>query len=128
MPLRAFLAWCLILGLEFVHGVARTVWLVPRVGDLAARQIGVPVGSALILLVAWLTVRWIGARTSKQLLAVGAFWLVLMLTAEILLGRWLFGYPWSRIVEDFNPLRGGLLGAGKLVLAVAPWLAHRWRQ
>lgn len=127
MPLRAFLVWCLILGLEFVHGVVRTVWLVPLVGDLPARQIGVPVGSVLALLVAWLTIRWIGARTRKQLLAVGVFWLALMLAAEILLGRWMFGYPWSRIAEDFDPGRGGLLALGMLVLALAPWLADRWR-
>jgi len=127
MPLRAFLVWCLILALEVVHGVLRTVWLVPLVGDLRARQIGVVIGSVLILLVAWLTIRWIGARTPRQLLGVGGGWLVLMLGAEGMIGRWLFGYPWSRIVEDFDPSRGGLLGVGMLALLAAPALAHRWR-
>ena len=125
MPLRAFFVWCLILGLEFVHGVARTVWLVPLVGDLRARQIGVAIGSALILLVALLTIRWIGARTPRQRLAVGVGWLALMLGAEVVIGRWLFGYPWLRVAEDFDPSRGGLLGFGMLVLVAAPWLAHR---
>ena len=127
MPLRAFLVWCLILVLEFVHGILRTVWLVPVVGDLSARQIGVMVGSALILLVAWLTIRWIGAHTRRQLLAVGLAWTGLMLGAEVLLGRWLFGYPWSRIAADFDPAQGGLLGFGMIVLLSAPPLAYRWR-
>jgi hypothetical protein len=47
--------------------------------------------------------------------------------AEVLLGRMVFGYPWSRIAEDFDVSRGGPLGFGMLVLAVAPWLASRWR-
>jgi hypothetical protein len=50
-----------------------------------------------------------------------------MLGAEGMIGRWLFGYPWSRIVEDFDPSRGGLLGLGMLALLAAPALAHRWR-
>ncbi len=128
MALRAFLVWCLILVLEFAHGVARTVWLVPLVGDLPARQIGVGVGSALILLVAWLTARWIGARTRRERLAIGFGWAVLMLGAEAAIGRWLFGYPWSRILEDFDLSRGGLLGLGIVVLAAAPSLtSHRGR-
>lgn len=127
MLVRAFLAWLLILGLEVLHGTARTLWLMPLVGDLRARQIGVPVGSLLVLLVAWFTIRWIGARTRRQLVAVGIAWLALMLCAEALLGRMVFGYPWSRIAEDFDPTRGGLLGFGMLVLAAAPWLAFQWR-
>jgi hypothetical protein len=127
MLVRAFLVWLLIFGLEVLHGTARTLWLVPLVGDLRSRQIGVPVGSLLILLMAWLTIRWIGARTPRQLVAVGGGWLLLMLCAEVLLARMVFGYPWTRIAEDFDISRGGLLGFGMLVLAAAPWLASRWR-
>ena len=127
MLVRAFLAWLLIFGLEVLHGTARTLWLIPLVGDLRSRQIGVPVGSLLILLVAWLTIRWIGARTPRQLVAVGVGWLLLMLCAELLLGRMVFGYPWTRIAEDFDVTRGGLLGFGMLVLAAAPWLASAIR-
>lgn len=125
--IRALIAWLLIFVLEVLHGTARTLWLVPLVGDLPARQIGVAIGSLLILLVAVLTVRWIGARSVPQSLAVGALWLVLMLVAEVVLGRLVFGYPWSRIAEDFDPSKGGFLGFGMLVLVAAPWLAGRWR-
>ena len=124
---RAFAIWCLILALEVVHGVLRTVWLVPLVGDLRARQIGVLTGSLLILVVALLAIRWIGARGRRDLLLIGGSWLVLMVGAEVLLGRVVFGYPWSRIAEDFDVTRGGLLGFGMLVLAVAPWMAFTIR-
>lgn len=39
---RAFLAWLVIIAAETVHGVLRGLLLVPLVGDLPARQIGVP--------------------------------------------------------------------------------------
>jgi len=122
---RAVAVWCLIFVLEVVHGVLRTIWLVPLVGDFQARQVGVLVGSLLILVVAALTIRWIGARQRRDLLRIGLLWVVLMVGAEVLLGRVVFGYPWSRIAEDFDVTRGGLLGFGMLVLAAAPWLASR---
>ncbi len=124
---RAVAVWSLIFALEVVHGVLRTLWLVPLVGDLRARQIGVLTGSLLILVVALLAIRWIGAGGRRDLLRVGLLWVVLMMGAEVLLGRVVFGYPWSRIAEDFDVSRGGLLGFGMLVLAVAPWLAWRLR-
>ncbi|HQR20961.1 MAG TPA: hypothetical protein PLE54_08670 [Burkholderiaceae bacterium] len=118
--LRALLVWALILVLEIAHGVARTLWLVPQVGDLASRQIGVMTGSALILVVTWFAVRWIAAFTRAQWLAVGVLWLALMTAAEVLLARLLFGLPWSRIAEDFDPSRGGFLAFGMVVLLLAP--------
>jgi hypothetical protein len=127
MWLRAFLVWCLILAVEVTHGIARTLWLVPLVGDLRSRQIGVVTGSLLILGIACLTIRWIATAGARQRLAVGLAWLVAMLAAEVLLARVAFGFPWSRIAEDFDPARGGFLALGMLVLAAAPTLAFRWR-
>lgn len=124
--LRALAVWLVIFVIEVVHGVVRTLYLVPIVGDLPARQIGVATGSLLFLFVAWLTVRWIGALTVRQWRRVGALWVVLMGAAEMLLGRYAFGYPWTRIGEDFDLTRGGLLGLGLLMLFLAPgWMARR---
>lgn len=123
--LRALAVWLAIFAAEAAHGVARLLFLVPQVGDLPARQIGVATGSLLILLIAWLTVGWIGATTRHAWRGIGALWVALMISAEVLLGRYVFGYSWSRVVEDFDPTRGGLLGLGLLVLFLAPgWMAR----
>jgi hypothetical protein len=50
--LRALVVWLLIVAAEVVHGIARALWLEPRVGDFRARQIGVFTGSAMILAIA----------------------------------------------------------------------------
>jgi len=118
--MRALSVWALILAVEFAHGVARTLWLLPRVGDLPSRQIGVVVGSALILVITGLTVRWIAAASRRQWLLIGTLWVALMLAAEVVLGRFVFAYPWSRITEDFDLSRGGFLGIGMVVLLLAP--------
>ncbi len=123
---RGFLAWLLIAVLETLHGIARTLWLAPMLGDAPARRLAILGGIAIVFAVAWLTIRWIDARGDRRKLAVGVQWLVLMASFDILLGR-SFGFSWDRILADFNPLAGGLLGLGMATMFVAPWLAGRLR-
>ena len=124
---RAVAAWLLIALLETLHGIARTIWLAPLLGDQRARQWAIVTGLLLILFVALITVRWIGAQSSRSWLAVGIVWAALMAGFDIALGHWIIGYSWSRIAQDFNPLDGGFLGVGMLAMIGAPWLAARWR-
>ena len=123
---RACAIWMLIAVAETVHGVGRTLFLTPALGDHRARQLGIFIGSLMILAIAWLCVNWIGATTAPQLLAVGALWLVLMLSFEIGLGRSL-GLSWERIVSDYDPMQGGLMLIGMGALLFAPLLAARAR-
>jgi hypothetical protein len=112
---------------EFVHGIARTVLLQPYLGDFRARQVAVFTGSAIILSIALVCVRWMGATTTKQLLGVGMLWLFLTVAFEILFGWLVMGYAWQRIASDYNLIEGGLLPIGLAVLTLSPLLAARLR-
>ena len=131
MWIRALIVWLLIAVIETIHGVLRQVLLVPLTGDFAARQIGVFTGSILIVLTACATSRWIGARSLKQQVAIGALWAAVMVIFEVSLGLAL-GYSAQRILEDYNLLKGGLMPVGLLVLLLSPLLASKilsaWRQ
>jgi hypothetical protein len=128
MYARALVVFLLIASVEVLHGIARVLFIAPRLGDFPARQIAVFTGSALILLVAVATAKWIGATSRRQLAAIGLLWVLLMVGFEVTLGRFAFGLPWSRIGEDFDLAHGGLLPLGMLVLALAPLIAARLRQ
>lgn len=121
--LRAFAVWFVIVAAETVHGVLRGLLLVPLVGDLPARQIGVPIGSLLLFTVACVCIRWVAATTRLQLLGIGLVWVVLTVLFEIGLGRLVLGLSWDRITEDYDSARGGFLGFGLLFMAVSPVLA-----
>jgi hypothetical protein len=82
---------------------------------IGARQLGAIVGPALILLIACLSIRWLGARSRGALVAVGFSWLALLLTFELPAGHFVAGFPWSRIASDYDPRHGGLLSLGMLV-------------
>ncbi|MBZ5621502.1 MAG: hypothetical protein LAQ69_22660 [Acidobacteriia bacterium] len=76
-------------GFEALEAL-RALLLVPVVGDFRARQIGVFTGSLLILLVAYVCVPWLRARTTWALLQVGLLWLVLTVAFEFSLGHFVF--------------------------------------
>ena len=99
----------------------------PIVGDFRARQIGVFIGSALILLVAYLLVGWLRAQDTRSLLHVGVLWLVLTAAFELSFGHFVFGRSWESLGEDYNLSKGGLLQLGLVVLALSPWIAGRMR-
>lgn len=123
---RALAAWFLIIVAESVHGTIRQLWIAPVMGDLPSRQLGVAVGTAIVLLIAWATIRWIGAETRGAQFRVGLVWVVLTVLFEFGLGTAL-GYPPDRMLSDYNLARGGFMGLGLVLMLCAPALAARLR-
>ena len=123
--LRAIAVWLIIIAAEIVHGILRAIVLVPRVGEFRSNQIGVFTGSAIILAIAYVSVRWIGASHHSELLLVGAMWLVQTVAFEVLFGRFVMDLPWERLLADYNMLAGGLMPLGLVVLLLSPWIASK---
>jgi len=127
ITIRAITVWLVLIMAEILHGIARGIFLVPHVGEFRSSQIGVFTGSIIILAIAVVFVRWIGATRSAHLLMVGFLWLALTLTFEVLFGRFVVGASWERLAADYNVLKGGLLPFGMLVLLLSPLIAWKVR-
>ena len=119
---RALLVWLLMMALETIHGVLRNRFLVPVVGAVGASQIGVLLGSALIVAIAILLIGWIHPASERALLTIGVLWLVLTVAFEFGVGHAL-GRSWAALLADYDLSRGGLLSIGMVVLALSPWIA-----
>ncbi len=127
MPWRkATLVWLLIIVVESVHGVLRNLFVAPAIGDFESRQAGVFIGSALILLIAWLTAPWLNLNGRAQFAGAGLLWVGLTLVFEFSLGV-AMGLSWERITSDYNIAKGGLLPLGLVVMAFAPYAGARLR-
>lgn len=124
---RALAVWFVIIVAETIHGVIRALTIAPVVGDFRSRQIGVFIGSVLILMVALWFSRWLDARTAKQQLGVGLIWVVLTVAFEIGLGL-ATGATTSRIAEDYDILNGGLMPFGLAFMLFTPLLACKLRK
>jgi hypothetical protein len=127
VALRAAAVWLLLMAAEVVHGTVRTLWVSPVVGDFRARQLAVVSGSALVLLIATATARWLAADGPATLAAIGLSWVGLTLLFELGIGRFVAGYSWARLAQDYDVPNGGLLPFGLAVMAAAPLIAARLR-
>lgn len=102
--LRGLAIWVVIVLAESLHGTARRLLLEPYTGDFRARQIAVFTGAAIILAIALLSVRWLRANGTFELVGVGLLWLRLTVAFELLLGRAVLKYSWERIAVGLQPI------------------------
>ncbi len=124
---RATAIWFIIIFAETLHGIARRIFLEPRVGDLRARQISVFTGSLIIFCIAIVFIRWLKSRKATSCLVVGGVWVVLTIAFEVLLGRLVMGVSWERIYSDYDVSNGGLMVFGILAMFFSPIAAARLR-
>jgi hypothetical protein len=103
---RAVIVWLALMILAITNGALRTALLVPYFDERVAYVISTLILCALIVLVARLTIRWIGPPTVRAAWQVGLLWLVLVLGFEFLAGHYLFGQSWQRLFEDYNLAHG----------------------
>lgn len=116
-----FAALCVILAAaETLHGIARTVWLVPRVGKATALKWSVVTGSLLAFGLCWVFVPAIGAVGWRAHLGLGAGLAAFMAAFDVAIGRGVMRLPWARIARDFDPRSGNGLSVGLLLLVGMP--------
>lgn len=127
MIVRALVVWIGILLLASVNGAIRDLLLAPRLGDPAARAISTISLSAVVVLVTWLSIRWIGPASARAAFVIGAFWTLLTLAFEFLGGRYLFGKSWATLLADYDLARGRIWVLVLLVTLLAPLLVARAR-
>jgi hypothetical protein len=123
--LRGIAVWFVIISAETVHGVARGVLLEPIVGDFLARQLSVFVAAVIIIVIAFIFIRWLKASGTLQFFLVGAMWVGLTLIFEIGVGRFAMGLTWERILSDYDLAQGGMMPLGLVVMLFAPLITAK---
>ena len=106
-----------MVAIAVANGAAREAWLLPRFGDVLARQI-----STVSLLV--LFAIYIGAvfklwplASGRLALGVGLSWLVLTLAFEFGLGHFVSHLTWHEMLAEYD------LSSGRLWILVPIWVA-----
>ena len=127
MVKRSLVVWVMMLVAASVNGAIREALLIPAIGDAAGRAISTVALCVLVLLLTWLTIRWIEPRSSRDAWIVGALWVALTLGFEFLAGHFLFGDPWSQLLEEYNVFRGRIWILVLVTIAIAPRLCARAR-
>jgi len=121
--MRAVIAWFALIVLAIANGTLREFLLTPRLGSKLGHVASTLVLCALIFLVAWLLMPWIGARQSAEAWRVGALWLGLTVGFEFLVGHYVFRNSWEKLLSDYNLPQGRIWILVPIATLIAPRLA-----
>jgi hypothetical protein len=114
---------CLILACaETLHGIARTVLVVPRIGKELATKLSIVTGTALAAAICWILVPDIRLQSAIAHLALGAWLAVFMASFDIAMARLVLRKSWGKIWPDFDPRTGNYLLFGVVALVFVPLL------
>ena len=124
MILRALAVWVLIAAGEVINGNLRVRYLHRRYGKKRAKAISFLTGLCIIhIITAWL-LPWVSPSRLSDCFLIGAIWTLLMICLDVYFGRFVFRFGWRRIIDDFNPAKGNLLGLGMVLLMLCPPIVY----
>jgi hypothetical protein len=116
-----------LIGVEFLHGLLRATFPAPVVGEFRTRQIGVSIGSALIILFACVFIRRLHGPNAKALVLFGGLWTVLTFASELAFGNFVFGRSGRNLALDYDVHSAGLLGFRMILRLFLPAIPTRVR-
>ncbi len=125
--LRALMIWWVILACAFVNGMVREGLLVPSLGVTAGLVISGLLLSAVVLVVALLSIRWVGTANDRQALGAGALWLAATLAFEFGFGAAIQHKPLDEMLAAYSFAGGNLWPLVLGVTLLAPFVARRIR-
>jgi len=116
------LSLCIVLaGVETLHGIARTIWIVPKIGNKLAKRYGVISGTFLAFVVCYILVPGLNINVDHQLILLGLTLAAFMAMFDIILAKFVVKQKWRTVMSDFNPAEGNFLLLGLIVLVIIPY-------
>jgi hypothetical protein len=119
-------AWLVLMVLAILNGLLRNATYARALGEYAGHVL-----SSLILIAVVFAVTYAFLRLARadyrlgDLLVIGAMWLAITVAFEFLFGHYVAGHPWSRLLADYNILKGRAWGLVLLAIFVAPLIAGK---
>ena len=124
---RALLIWLIFVLLAMINGGFRQRVLIPLIGEQTGHVVSTIILSTAIVFITWSNLSWIGPATSGEAWRLGTLWLGLTVAFEFLVGHYLLHTPWTKLLADYNFLRGRLWILVLVSTFVSPVLAFRLR-
>lgn len=123
---KAITVWLLILGGAFGNAALRELLLIPWLGKVRGLTLSGTLLSALVLLIGWLCLPWLGTRRAPELAAIGVGWCLLTIVFDLLMGR-AQGKSTAQLLDAYLFRNGNIFPAVLLVTLAAPYAAAKLR-
>lgn len=127
MLLRYTIAWLTFPIIGIINGVIREVGYKKYLSELLAHQVSTVTGIILFgIYIGFLTLKW-KIQSAGQAIAIGLIWLALTIAFEFLFGHYVMKNDWSRLLHDYNILKGRVWALLLIWITIAPYIFYKLR-
>lgn len=125
MILKYIIAWIVFPIIGIINGAIRQIGYGKLMAELLAHQVSTVTGIILFGLYTWgLSLHW-KIQSSGEAISIGFIWLVLTIVFEFLFGHYVMKHPWSRLLHDYNILKGRFWVLFLIWITIAPYVFFR---
>ena len=110
-----------------MNGSLRNTVLTPRFGEFGGHITSTILLCAAMLVVTWLMIGWIRPATSTEALVIWGGWVLMTVAFEFLVGHYVFGTSWARLLADYDLVGGRVWLLVLATVAFAPLTMARAR-
>ena len=122
---RAIALWFLLIAGTLLLGAFRSALTKQSLDPKFVLQLADLAGAALVLIATFYLVEKLETRSTRDLLLVGAIWVVLTVLTEVLFHRFVMHDTWGNIFLDYDLLSGRLWLVVLAALFLGPFLMTR---
>jgi phosphate/sulfate permease len=123
--LQAVGVWIILLAAAVVNGTIRQKFISTLLDEHPAHLVSTILLALIIFIVASLFIRAKGITESSTLLLIGGLWVALTMAFEFLFFHYAAGVPWTRLLADYNILKGRIFVLVLLSSLLSPLIASR---
>jgi hypothetical protein len=118
--LKYTVSWLGLVLVAIINGALREKGYRQFMSELAAHQLSTLIGLILFGVYVLILTRIWRIASSGQAFAIGGIWLALTIGFEFIFGHYVMGHPWSRLLHEYNLLKGRLWVLLLIWTAIAP--------
>lgn len=118
---KVLVIWSLFMVGAIANGAVRIKFIIPRTGEAVGHVISTALLCIIILVITWLTIRWLAPASMQQAIAIGTAWLLMTLAFEFGVGYFIGHHSWTEMLTDYNILKGRVWVAVPILTFLAPW-------
>jgi len=119
--------WFLFMILAIFNAIIRDELYKPKVGDLIAHQISTIIFVTIIFIVTYFLLRISNLNLNdNEAVIIGSIWLVFTILFEFIVGHYIFGNSWDKLIEDYNILKGRIWILVLITTFFTPYITNKF--
>jgi len=126
-PVNVYIAsWFGLMVIAIINGSIRHYLIEPKISELRAHQISCITAIFLFGLFTYLVSRYYPIQSNAQAWTIGLLWLIMTILFEFGFGHYVMKHPWSRLLADYNILKGRLWVLVLVYTTISPYLLYMY--